>query len=169
MEAAGEHPGGTGETWAASAGPWRSAWTPFARPCHPGPAPRTCAATPIPMPPTAPIDLDALGAFLLSDQAPEGSMSLSDLDGLLAECDGRHRHRHRHRLALSSTLHVSFDVRSDEPLMPLGPRSRSRLSRCLVAHVESAKTSRGGEAVQDPRAKPLTCRGSLAAAHRTGS
>ena len=35
------------------------------------------------MPPTAPIDLDALGAFLLSDQAPEGSMSLSDLDGFL--------------------------------------------------------------------------------------
>ena len=38
---------------------------------------------PIPMPPTAPIDLDALGAFLMSNRAPEGSMSLSDLDGLL--------------------------------------------------------------------------------------
>ena len=39
---------------------------------------------PIPMPPTAPIDLDALGAFLISDRAPEGSMGLSDLDGFLA-------------------------------------------------------------------------------------
>ena len=38
---------------------------------------------PIPMPPTAPIDLDALGAFLISDRVPEGSMGLSDLDGLL--------------------------------------------------------------------------------------
>ena len=38
---------------------------------------------PIPMPPTPPIDLDALGAFLISDRAPEGSMGLSDLDGLL--------------------------------------------------------------------------------------
>ena len=38
---------------------------------------------PIPMPPTAPIDLDALGAFLMSDRAPEGSMGLSDLDGFL--------------------------------------------------------------------------------------
>ena len=38
---------------------------------------------PIPMPPTAPIDLDALGAFLISDRAPENSMGLSDLDGLL--------------------------------------------------------------------------------------
>ena len=38
---------------------------------------------PIPMPPTAPIDLDALGAFLMSDRAPEDSMGLSDLDGLL--------------------------------------------------------------------------------------
>ena len=38
---------------------------------------------PIPIPPTAPIDLDALGAFLISDRAPEGSMGLSDLDGLL--------------------------------------------------------------------------------------
>jgi uncharacterized protein len=35
------------------------------------------------MPPTAPIDLDALGAFLISDRAPGGSMGLSDLDGLL--------------------------------------------------------------------------------------
>ncbi len=38
---------------------------------------------PIPMPPTPPIDLDALGAFLMSDRAPEDSMGLSDLDGLL--------------------------------------------------------------------------------------
>ena len=38
---------------------------------------------PVPMPTTAPIDLDALGAFLISDRAPEGSMGLSDLDGLL--------------------------------------------------------------------------------------
>ncbi len=36
------------------------------------------------MPPTAPIDPDALGAFLMSDRAPEGSMGLSDLDGFLA-------------------------------------------------------------------------------------
>ncbi len=38
---------------------------------------------PIPMPPTAPIDLDALDAFLMSDRAPEDSMGLSDLDGFL--------------------------------------------------------------------------------------
>ncbi len=37
----------------------------------------------IPMPPTAPIDLDALSAFLMSDRAPQGSMGLSDLDGFL--------------------------------------------------------------------------------------
>src|SRR3712207_1195543 len=79
----GRHSGGRGGTWAASAGPWRSPWTPFARPCHPGPAPRTCAAMPIPRPPTAPIDLDALDAFLMSDRAPEDSMGLSDLDGFL--------------------------------------------------------------------------------------
>ncbi len=31
-----------------------------------------------------PVDLDALDAFLLSDRAPEASMGLSDLDGVLA-------------------------------------------------------------------------------------
>ena len=39
----------------------------------------------MPEPPmhAGPIDLDALDAFLLSDRAPEDSMGLSDLDGLL--------------------------------------------------------------------------------------
>src|SRR5579863_7589541 len=32
---------------------------------------------------TGPIDLDALGEYLLSDQAPDDSMGLSDLDGFL--------------------------------------------------------------------------------------
>jgi uncharacterized protein len=37
----------------------------------------------ISMPPTGPIDLAALDAFLMSDRAPEDSMGLSDLDGFL--------------------------------------------------------------------------------------
>jgi uncharacterized protein len=35
-------------------------------------------------PPTGPVDLDALDAFLNSDLAPDESMGLSDLDGFLA-------------------------------------------------------------------------------------
>ncbi len=49
---------------------------------------------PIPMPPTAPIDPDALGAFLISDRAPENSMGLSDLDGPLTGVESRWRIAH---------------------------------------------------------------------------
>ena len=38
---------------------------------------------PSPTLPTGPVDLNALDAFLMSDRAPEDSMGLSDLDGLL--------------------------------------------------------------------------------------
>ncbi len=59
------------------------------------------------------------------------------------------------KVELSSTLHMSFEVRSDRPSMWLGSRPYSRLSRCLVAHGEIAKTSGRAEAVQNPPAKPL--------------
>ena len=35
------------------------------------------------IPPLEPVDLDVLDAFLLSDRAPENSMGISDLDGIL--------------------------------------------------------------------------------------
>jgi uncharacterized protein len=38
---------------------------------------------PDPLPPVAPVDLDMLDEFLMSDRAPENSMGLSDLDGFL--------------------------------------------------------------------------------------
>ncbi len=82
MEAPGKHSGGTGETWAAS----RTVAVSLDALCSAVPSwasPRTCATMPVPMPPTAPIDLGALGAFLMSDRAPENSMGLSDVDGFL--------------------------------------------------------------------------------------
>ena len=39
---------------------------------------------PDPLPLAGPVDLDALDAFLISGRAPEGSMGLSGLDGILA-------------------------------------------------------------------------------------
>ena len=57
--------------------------------------------------------------------------------------------------ALSSTLHVSFSIRSDKPLMWLGPCSRSASPEPRSPMWRVQKGSRGGATVQDPRSKPL--------------
>ncbi len=56
---------------------------------------------------------------------------------------------------LSSTLHVSFSIRSDKPLMWLGPCSRSASPEPRSPMWRVQKGSRGGATVQDPRSKPL--------------
>ncbi len=67
------------------------------------------------------------------------------------------------------TLHMSLSVRSDKRLICLGRNFRLRPPRRLGTGTESAKTSRGEETAQDPRAKPLIQLWFQAAAYRTGS
>src|SRR5215213_2618124 len=71
-------------------------------------------------------------------------------------------------MACPSTLHMSLSIRHGKPLIPQGPRFRSRLSRRLATGMESAKTSRGEGTAQDPRAKSLIRLASQAATYRTG-
>src|SRR5215213_2724570 len=63
---------------------------------------------------------------------------------------------------------MSLSMRHGKPLIPQGPRFRSRLSRRLATGMESAKTSRGEGTAQDPRAKSLIRLASQAATYRTG-
>src|SRR3954471_4913277 len=69
---------------------------------------------------------------------------------------------------LSSSLHMSLRVRSDKPLICLDRNFRWRLPRQLGTGMEGAKTRRGEETAQDPRAKTLIQLWFQAAAYRTG-
>src|SRR3954465_1975950 len=91
---------------------------------------------------------------------------------LLDTSAGQERHRgpcRWSRARLSLTLHMSLSVRSDKRLICLGRNFRLRPPRRLGTGTESAKTSRGEETAQDPRAKLLIQLWFQAAAYRTGS
>ena len=63
---------------------------------------------------------------------------------------------------------MSLRVRSDKPLICLDRNFRWRLPRQLGTGMEGAKTRRGEETAQDPRAKTLIQLWFQAAAYRTG-